>query len=192
MTWGEFHCFHKASYNIYTWFCKITVIWEQQPQRILFRNMSVPSPAFSLFWFLEMFQHLSFSCCPLQSLEQKLERDFYSGCFQWDEVHQNDVSGLLKRFIRELPTPLLTAEYLPAFAAVQSESSAEKSFIAIFFLTGIMTECWMWARVLSVMLTKVYCPMLRGDFCVCVLCVSYWLLSSKHRFSLQNMDSWFL
>lgn len=56
-----------------------------------------------------------------QSLEQKLERDFYSGLFRWDEVHQNDVSGLLKRFIRELPAPLLTAEYLPAFAAVQSK-----------------------------------------------------------------------
>ncbi|NXV08121.1 RHG40 protein, partial [Cettia cetti] len=56
----------------------------------------------------------------IKSLEQKLERDFYSGLFCWDEVHQNDVSGLLKRFIRELPAPLLTAEYLPAFAAVQS------------------------------------------------------------------------
>lgn len=59
---------------------------------------------------------------PLQGLEQKLESDFYTGLFHWDEVRQNDVSGLLKRFIRELPTPLLTAEYLPAFAAVQSES----------------------------------------------------------------------
>ncbi|KAF2988120.1 hypothetical protein EK904_007077 [Melospiza melodia maxima] len=57
----------------------------------------------------------------IKSLEQKLERDFYSGLFRWDDVHQNDVSGLLKRFIRELPAPLLTAEYLPAFAAVQSE-----------------------------------------------------------------------
>uniref|UniRef100_A0A8C5TXZ1 Rho GTPase activating protein 40 n=1 Tax=Malurus cyaneus samueli TaxID=2593467 RepID=A0A8C5TXZ1_9PASS len=56
----------------------------------------------------------------IKSLEQKLERDFYSGLFRWDEVHQNDVSGLLKRFIRELPAPLLTAEYLPAFAAVQN------------------------------------------------------------------------
>ncbi|RLV98881.1 hypothetical protein DV515_00010347 [Chloebia gouldiae] len=55
----------------------------------------------------------------IKSLEQKLERDFYSGLFRWDDVHQNDVSGLLKRFIRELPAPLLTAEYLPAFAAVQ-------------------------------------------------------------------------
>uniref|UniRef100_A0A8C0B9G4 Rho GTPase activating protein 40 n=1 Tax=Buteo japonicus TaxID=224669 RepID=A0A8C0B9G4_9AVES len=56
----------------------------------------------------------------VRNLEQKLERDFYTGLFRWDEVHQNDVSGLLKRFIRELPAPLLTAEYLPAFAAVQN------------------------------------------------------------------------
>lgn len=71
----------------------------------------------------------------LQSLEQKLERNFYSGLFQWDVVHQNDVSGLLKRFIRELPTPLLTAEYLPAFAAVQSEP-----FAALGANTGVLTE----------------------------------------------------
>ncbi|OWK53954.1 Rho GTPase-activating protein 40 [Lonchura striata] len=60
----------------------------------------------------------------IKSLEQKLERDFYSGLFRWDDVHQNDVSGLLKRFIRELPAPLLTAEYLPAFAAVQTCKAA--------------------------------------------------------------------
>lgn len=63
---------------------------------------------------------------PIQSLGEKLESDFYTGLFRWDEVRQNDVSGLLKRFIRELPTPLLTAEYLPAFAAVQSESFSKQ------------------------------------------------------------------
>lgn len=57
----------------------------------------------------------------LQGLEQKLERDFHTGLFSWDEVHLNDASDLLKRFIRELPAPLLTAEYLPAFAVVPSE-----------------------------------------------------------------------
>lgn len=56
-------------------------------------------------------------------LEQKLERDFYTGLFSWDEVHHNDASDLLKRFIRELPAPLLTTEYLPAFAVVPSECS---------------------------------------------------------------------
>ncbi|MEJ1279015.1 Rho GTPase activating protein 40 [Cricetulus griseus] len=53
-------------------------------------------------------------------LEQKLERDFYAGLVSWDKVHPNDASDLLKRFLRKLPAPLLTAEYLPAFAAVPS------------------------------------------------------------------------
>uniref|UniRef100_A0A8C0F0D4 Rho GTPase activating protein 40 n=1 Tax=Bubo bubo TaxID=30461 RepID=A0A8C0F0D4_BUBBB len=83
----------------------------------------------------------------IKSLEQKLERDFYTGLFRWDEVHQNDVSGLLKRFIRELPAPLLTAEYLPAFAAVQSESlfwlfSVSLLVVLFFFFANL---CWSWA-----------------------------------------------
>uniref|UniRef100_G1MVC7 Rho GTPase activating protein 40 n=1 Tax=Meleagris gallopavo TaxID=9103 RepID=G1MVC7_MELGA len=74
------------------------------------------------------------------SLEQKLERDFYSGLFRWDEVHQNDVSGLLKRFIRELPAPLLTAEYLPAFAAVQNIPDLKQRLQALNLLILILPE----------------------------------------------------
>ncbi|XP_076786268.1 rho GTPase-activating protein 40 isoform X2 [Arvicanthis niloticus] len=54
----------------------------------------------------------------VKGLEQKLERDFYAGLISWDKVHPNDASDLLKRFLRKLPAPLLTAEYLPAFASV--------------------------------------------------------------------------
>uniref|UniRef100_A0A8B9DKE8 Rho GTPase activating protein 40 n=1 Tax=Anser cygnoides TaxID=8845 RepID=A0A8B9DKE8_ANSCY len=74
------------------------------------------------------------------SLEQKLERDFYTGLFRWDEVHQNDVSGLLKRFIRELPAPLLTAEYLPAFAAVQNIPDLKQRLQALNLLILILPE----------------------------------------------------
>ncbi|XP_066480201.1 rho GTPase-activating protein 40 [Tiliqua scincoides] len=76
----------------------------------------------------------------IKSLEQKLESEFYSGYFQWDEVHQNDVSGLLKRFIRELPTPLLTAEYLPAFAAVQNIPDLKQRLQALNLLILILPE----------------------------------------------------
>uniref|UniRef100_A0A8D0ASR6 Rho GTPase activating protein 40 n=2 Tax=Salvator merianae TaxID=96440 RepID=A0A8D0ASR6_SALMN len=76
----------------------------------------------------------------IKSLEQKLESEFYSGFFQWDEVHQNDVSGLLKRFIRELPTPLLTAEYLPAFAAVQNIPDLKQRLQALNLLILILPE----------------------------------------------------
>ncbi|KFQ87156.1 Rho GTPase-activating protein 40, partial [Phoenicopterus ruber ruber] len=76
----------------------------------------------------------------IKSLEQKLEKDFYTGLFRWDEVHQNDVSGLLKRFIRELPAPLLTAEYLPAFAAVQNIPDLKQRLQALNLLILILPE----------------------------------------------------
>ncbi|XP_010015640.1 PREDICTED: rho GTPase-activating protein 40 [Nestor notabilis] len=76
----------------------------------------------------------------IKSLEQKLERDFYTGLFHWDEVHQNDASGLLKRFIRELPAPLLTAEYLPAFAAVQNIPDLKQRLQALNLLILILPE----------------------------------------------------
>ncbi|XP_048353531.1 rho GTPase-activating protein 40 isoform X1 [Sphaerodactylus townsendi] len=76
----------------------------------------------------------------IKSLERRLESTFYSGIFQWDEVHQNDVSGLLKRFIRELPAPLLTAEYLPAFAAVQNIPDLKQRLQALNLLILILPE----------------------------------------------------
>ncbi|XP_070600864.1 rho GTPase-activating protein 40 isoform X1 [Erythrolamprus reginae] len=76
----------------------------------------------------------------IKCLEQKLENEFYTGFFRWDEVHQNDVSGLLKRFIRELPTPLLTAEYLPAFAAVQNMPDLKQRLQALNLLILILPE----------------------------------------------------
>ncbi|XP_025069632.1 rho GTPase-activating protein 40 isoform X4 [Alligator sinensis] len=76
----------------------------------------------------------------IKNLQQKLESDFYSGLFRWEEVHQNDISGLLKRFIRELPTPLLMAEYLPAFAAVQNIPDLKQRLQALNLLILILPE----------------------------------------------------
>nr|XP_021521486.1 rho GTPase-activating protein 40 [Aotus nancymaae] len=73
-------------------------------------------------------------------LEQKLERDFYTGLFSWDEVHHNDASDLLKRFIRKLPTPLLTAEYLPAFAVVPNIPDLKQRLQVLHLLILILPE----------------------------------------------------
>ncbi|TKS70648.1 Rho GTPase-activating protein 40 [Collichthys lucidus] len=54
-------------------------------------------------------------------LQQNLEANFYSGQVSWDEVSPNDAAALLKKFIRELPAPLLTAEYLNTFSAALLE-----------------------------------------------------------------------
>lgn len=57
----------------------------------------------------------------LQLLQQNLETNFYSGPVSWDEVSPNDAAALLKKFIRELPAPLLTSEYLNTFSAVRGQ-----------------------------------------------------------------------
>lgn len=53
--------------------------------------------------------------CPVQSLRQELETKFNDNRFDWKKVRNNDAAGLLKMFIRELPAPLFTMEYIPAF-----------------------------------------------------------------------------
>ncbi|KAM4771732.1 rho GTPase-activating protein 18 [Rhinophrynus dorsalis] len=55
----------------------------------------------------------------IKALSQELEAKFYEGTFNWDTVKQHDAASLLKFFIRELPLPLLTVEYLNAFHSVQ-------------------------------------------------------------------------
>ncbi|XP_039652436.1 rho GTPase-activating protein 40 [Perca fluviatilis] len=57
----------------------------------------------------------------IKHLQQNLESNFYSGQVSWDEVSPNDAAALLKKFIRELPAPLLTAEYLNTFSAALLE-----------------------------------------------------------------------
>ncbi|RXM35937.1 Rho GTPase-activating protein 28 [Acipenser ruthenus] len=63
------------------------------------------------------------SASRVKNLRQELEAKFYEDTFEWDQVRHNDAAGLLKMFIRELPYPLLTVEYLPAFIAVENRSA---------------------------------------------------------------------
>lgn len=55
-----------------------------------------------------------------QQLRKDLEDKFYSGTFSWVNVLPHDAAALLKQFLRELPHPLLTHEYIEAFAQVES------------------------------------------------------------------------
>ena len=55
-----------------------------------------------------------------QSLRQEIEDKFKNDKFRWEDVRPNDAAGLLKQFLRDLPIPLLTYEYLEAFAQVES------------------------------------------------------------------------
>ncbi|XP_077126345.1 rho GTPase-activating protein 28 isoform X2 [Ranitomeya variabilis] len=66
------------------------------------------------------------SASRVKSLREELELKFYDNTFDWNKVRNNDAAGLLKMFIRELPTPLFTMEYLPAFTALVEKISKIK------------------------------------------------------------------
>ncbi|XP_075428000.1 rho GTPase-activating protein 40 isoform X2 [Ascaphus truei] len=76
----------------------------------------------------------------IKTLQQRLERDFYAGLFSWDDVPPHDAAGLLKLLLRELPAPLITAEYLPAFTAVQNIPDLKQRLQALNLLTLILPE----------------------------------------------------
>ncbi|XP_068093306.1 rho GTPase-activating protein 28 isoform X2 [Hyperolius riggenbachi] len=66
------------------------------------------------------------SASRVKSLREELESKFYDNKFDWKKVRNNDAAGLLKMFIRELPSPLFTMEYIPAFIALIEKISKIK------------------------------------------------------------------
>ncbi|MBN3287756.1 RHG18 protein, partial [Polyodon spathula] len=80
------------------------------------------------------------SASRVKSLRQELEEKFYEDTFEWDLVRHNDAAGLLKMFIRELPYPLLTVEYLPAFIAVENISPSKLQLQALHLLIMLLPE----------------------------------------------------
>lgn len=69
--------------------------------------------------------------CP-QQLRQDLEEKFYAGLFSWGDASAHDVAAVMKQFLRELPIPLLSYQYLDAFPQVSSEC------IDIFFVPFVL------------------------------------------------------
>ncbi|XP_063773398.1 rho GTPase-activating protein 18 isoform X2 [Pseudophryne corroboree] len=76
----------------------------------------------------------------IKALCQELEAKFYEGTFNWDTVKQHDAASLLKFFIRELPLPLLTVEYMKAFHSVQYLPSKKHRLQALNLLVILLPE----------------------------------------------------
>ncbi|XP_054249079.1 rho GTPase-activating protein 18 [Indicator indicator] len=76
----------------------------------------------------------------IKSLCQELEAKFYDGTFNWENVKQHDAASLLKLFIRELPQPLLTVEYLKAFQDVQNLPTRKQQLQALNLLVLLLPE----------------------------------------------------
>uniref|UniRef100_A0A3Q1FM42 Rho GTPase activating protein 18 n=1 Tax=Acanthochromis polyacanthus TaxID=80966 RepID=A0A3Q1FM42_9TELE len=76
----------------------------------------------------------------VKSLCQELESSFFDGTFQWQQLKQHDAASLLKLFIRELPHPLLTVEYLNAFIAVNKLPTKKQQLQALNLLVLLLPE----------------------------------------------------
>ncbi|XP_023420305.2 rho GTPase-activating protein 18 isoform X2 [Cavia porcellus] len=76
----------------------------------------------------------------IKNLCQELEAKFYEGTFNWENVKQHDAASLLKLFIRELPQPLLSVEYLKAFQAVQNLPTKKHQLQALNLLIILLPD----------------------------------------------------
>lgn len=71
----------------------------------------------------------------VKQLRQELEDRFYQGTFIWaDDLTPNDVATLMKQFLRDLPVPLLTEEYIEAFAQVENLPDKKQQLHALNLL----------------------------------------------------------
>uniref|UniRef100_A0A3P8RQW0 Rho GTPase activating protein 28 n=1 Tax=Amphiprion percula TaxID=161767 RepID=A0A3P8RQW0_AMPPE len=69
------------------------------------------------------------SAARLKYLRRELDR--CSGAFDWSAVRQVDAAGLLKLFIRELPTPLLTHTHLSTYRSLLGNTSLTGHLFAL-------------------------------------------------------------
>ncbi|KAM5324920.1 rho GTPase-activating protein 18 isoform 3-T4 [Glossophaga mutica] len=76
----------------------------------------------------------------IKNLCQELEAKFYEGAFNWESVKQHDAASLLKLFIRELPQPLLSVEYLQAFQAIQNLPTKKQQLQALNLLVILLPD----------------------------------------------------
>ncbi|XP_075859082.1 rho GTPase-activating protein 18 isoform X2 [Microcebus murinus] len=76
----------------------------------------------------------------IKNLCQELEAKFYEGTFNWESVKQHDAASLLKLFIRNLPQPLLSVEYLKAFQAVQNLATKKQQLQALNLLVILLPD----------------------------------------------------
>ncbi|KAL4218017.1 Rho GTPase activating protein 18 [Mactra antiquata] len=77
----------------------------------------------------------------VKQLQQELEERFYQGTFIWaDDLTPNDIATLMKQFLRDLPVPLLTDEYIEAFAQVESLPEKKSQLHALNLLILLLPD----------------------------------------------------
>ncbi|XP_038824052.1 rho GTPase-activating protein 18-like [Salvelinus namaycush] len=80
------------------------------------------------------------SATRVKAVHVELEGKFYEGLFSWESLKQHDAASLLKLFIRELPHPLLTVEYLSTFMAVLKLPTKKQQLQALNLVVLLLPE----------------------------------------------------
>uniref|UniRef100_UPI00358DE55A rho GTPase-activating protein 18-like n=1 Tax=Myxine glutinosa TaxID=7769 RepID=UPI00358DE55A len=83
---------------------------------------------------------ISGSTSRVKSLRQEAETKFYDSGLEWDGIQAHDAASLLKLFLRELPHPLLTAEYLHAFTSLEYIKCQRHKLQALNLLIILLPE----------------------------------------------------
>ncbi|XP_070534988.1 rho GTPase-activating protein 18-like isoform X2 [Ptychodera flava] len=83
----------------------------------------------------------------MKTLRKDLESQYSSGChvFKFNNVRSHDVAGLFKLFLRELPIPLLTLEFIQAFAIMQSIPDKKEQIQALNLLILVLPKVYRYA-----------------------------------------------
>ncbi|KAK2179936.1 hypothetical protein NP493_466g05057 [Ridgeia piscesae] len=76
----------------------------------------------------------------IKSIREEIEDRFNCGKFSWDDMRPNDIAGLFKQFLRELPIPLLTFEYIDAFAQVGTIPDHKQQLTALILLVLLLPD----------------------------------------------------
>lgn len=79
-----------------------------------------------------------------QDLESRFSQSSQTGLLDpnadWNEARTNDVAALLKQFLRELPNPLLTQEYIDAFQSCDLIPDRKQQLQALNLLIILLNE----------------------------------------------------
>ncbi|KAJ8021054.1 Rho GTPase-activating protein 18 [Holothuria leucospilota] len=78
----------------------------------------------------------------IKELQQEVEKCFYEGAFKFQNLRVNDAVGLLKLFLRELPSPPLTLEYVNAFSSVEQITDRKKQLQCLNLLILVLPDVY--------------------------------------------------
>ncbi|CAL8312670.1 unnamed protein product [Merluccius merluccius] len=80
------------------------------------------------------------SAARLKFLRRELDKKFSAGQFDWSTVRPQEASGLMKMFLRDLPSPLLTSLHLPPYSSLLGISSQVHQIQGLHLLTLLLPE----------------------------------------------------